>query len=594
MLDFKNIFSFDYHPRLLEMFISMTFLGVFIANIVTPILVSYIFYDVVPHFYVYMWLFVHLLVFLGRMFTAERLRYFLEKKHKNTELCLKIIFMLTLTTTLLYGLAVWSSLFYNATDLHVFAISVIVVSLSAGALATLINVYWLYVLFVVFSMVPLIMMLLYHEGEIFDIIAFILMIFTIVTLRAGYKQYLALNNVISLEETFQTIYDKSSDGIALIQNNRFKDCNEAIVQMFQYSSKEELLNTHFSNLMPKKQSDGTLSVEKMLKMAKITKQNGTNSFEWLYTNSKGELFWTDVVLTKIYLNNDELIHGVWRDITDRKKLEIDQEISKKKIEELNQNLESRVKLEVEKNREKDQVMLSQSRLAQMGEMLSMIAHQWRQPLAAISATSASIEMNASMNKLDNNDINEKARAISDYSEHLSQTINDFKSFFKPNKKKTETTYDDIITSALQIMENSLKNKNIQLQKNLNDHATFISYPNKIKQVILNLISNAEDALIESKVPNPSITITTYTNNDKNIFEISDNAGGIPEDIIDKIFDPYFSTKIAKDGTGLGLYMSKVIIQEHCNGTLSVENIKNGALFRIVLTSDSQRKDKNDI
>lgn len=591
MLDYKNIFSFDYHPKLLEMFVSMTLLSVFIANILTPLLVSYIFYDLVPHFYLSIWLLLHLLVFLGRVFSAERLRYLLRKEYKNTRKCLRITFLLTFTTTLLYGIAVWSSLYYNASDLQIFALSIIIVSLSAGALATLINIYWLYVLFVLFSMVPLMTMLLYNEDEIFDIIAFMLMIFTVVTLRAGYKQYVALNNVISLEETFQTIYAKSSDGIALIQNNRFKDCNEAIVNMFQYSSKEELLNTHFSKFMPKRQPNGTLSAKKMLQMAHLARKNGTNSFEWLYKNSKGELFWAEVVLTKIHLNNNELIHGVWRDITDRKQLEMDQEISKQRIEELNQSLESRVKLEVEKNREKDQVMLSQSRLAQMGEMLSMIAHQWRQPLAAISATSASIEMKASMNKLENNDIKQKAQAISDYSEHLSQTINDFKSFFKPNKKKTETNYDVIITSALQIMENSLENKNIQLQKNLNCHEAFISYPNKIKQVILNLISNAEDALVESKVPNPYITITTYTKEDDYIFEISDNAGGVPENIIDKIFDPYFSTKISKDGTGLGLYMSKVIIHEHCGGTLSVMNVDNGALFRIVIHRDSYKKGK---
>lgn len=591
MLDFKNIFSFDYHPKLLEMFVSMTLLSVFIANIVTPLLTAYIFYDIVPHFYLSIWLLLHLFVFLGRVFTAERLRYLLGKESKNRRKCLKITFLLTFTTTLLYGMAVWSTLYYNASDLQIFALSVIIVSLSAGALATLINIYWLYVLFVLLSMLPLMIMLLYNQDEIFDIIAFMLMIFTVVTLRAGYKQYLALNNVISLEDTFQTIYAKSSDGIALIQNNRFKDCNEAIVRMFQYSSKEELLNTHFSKLMPERQPDGTLSVKKMLQMANSAREDGTKSFEWLYKNSRGELFWTEVVLTKIYLNKDELIHGVWRDITDRKQLEIDQAISKQKIEELNQSLESRVKLEVEKNRAKDQVMLSQSRLAQMGEMLSMIAHQWRQPLAAISATSTSIEMKATMNKLDNNDIKQKAQAISDYSEHLSQTINDFKSFFKPNKKMTETNYDDIIMSALQIMENSLRNKNIQLQKNLNCQETFISYPNKIKQVILNLISNAEDALVESKVQNPCITITTYTKEDAYIFEIIDNAGGVPENIIDKIFDPYFSTKISKDGTGLGLYMSKVIIHEHCGGTLSVMNAEKGALFRIVINRDSHKKGK---
>jgi len=208
MLNFKNIFSFDYHPKLLEMFISMTFLGVFIANIVTPLLVSYIFYDVIPHTYLYIWLLLHLSVFSGRIVTTERLRYFLKIKHKNIKKCLIITFMLTLTTTVLYGIAVWSSIHYNASDLQVFALSVIIISLSAGARATLINIYQLYVLFVVLSMVPLIMMLLYHHGEIFDMIAIILMIFTLVTLRASYRQYTAFNHEIYLEETFQMISDE--------------------------------------------------------------------------------------------------------------------------------------------------------------------------------------------------------------------------------------------------------------------------------------------------------------------------------------------------------------------------------------------------
>jgi PAS domain S-box-containing protein len=179
-------------------------------------------------------------------------------------------------------------------------------------------------------MVPLIAAVVYHGGELFNVYAFLLSIFTLTILRAGYRQYVILKNSISLKETFETIYEKSPDGIALIKNNRFKDCNESIVQMFQYSSKEELLNAHLSNFMPKYQPDGLLSIKKMLQMAKIALENGTNSFEWLYKKTDGELFWAEVVLTKIYLDGEELIHGIWRDISDRKKLEAETEAAVEK------------------------------------------------------------------------------------------------------------------------------------------------------------------------------------------------------------------------------------------------------------------------
>ena len=119
-------------------------------------------------------------------------------------------------------------------------------------------------------------------------------------------------------------------------------------------------------------------------------------------------------------------------------------------------------------------------------------------------------------------------------------------------------------------------------KELNCHDTFITYPNELKQVILNLIKNAEDVPLENKIENPYIKISSYKEDDKYILEVSDNAGGVPEDVIDKIFDPYFSTKTKKDGTGLGLYMSKTIIEDHCGGELSVSNSKDGAVFKIVL------------
>ena len=250
----------------------------------------------------------------------------------------------------------------------------------------------------------------------------------------------------------------------------------------------------------------------------------------------------------------------------------------KELRDINSKLEVKIKEAIKENRQKDQQLFQQSRLAQMGEMISMIAHQWRQPLNAISAASMSMNLKAKLNKLDNELAINLTAKISEYSQHLSSTIDDFRDFFKANKEKEKTTYEELLKMVLNIVETSIVNKNIKLVKNLNSQKVFCTNPNELKQVILNLIKNAEDVLLDRNVENPKITIET---ND-NVLTISDNGGGIPEDIIDKIFDPYFSTKSKKDGTGLGLYMSKIIIEEHCGGKLSVTNAKEGAVFKVEL------------
>jgi len=241
-------------------------------------------------------------------------------------------------------------------------------------------------------------------------------------------------------------------------------------------------------------------------------------------------------------------------------------------------LDIQVKEELRKNRQKDTHMLHQSRLAQMGEMMSMVAHQWRQPLSAISSTSTAIGVKAKINKLDNETAINLSDKILEYVEHLSNTINDFRDFFKPNRERVDIGYTEIVTSVLNIIETSVRNKHIELELDLNSTISIYIYPNEAKQVILNLIQNAEDALLEKKIENPKIIIET---ND-NVLTISDNAGGVPEDIIEHIFEPYFSSKKSRDGTGLGLYMSRTIIEEHCGGELTVSNSDVGAVFRIVL------------
>ena len=257
---------------------------------------------------------------------------------------------------------------------------------------------------------------------------------------------------------------------------------------------------------------------------------------------------------------------------------------KESLSSLNQTLENRVQSEVDKNREKDKAMLQQSRLAQMGEMMSMIAHQWRQPLTAISATSGNLTLKAKLDMLDSETAVELGEKISEYSQHLSGTINDFRDFFKPNKKIVDITYKELIQSVLSIIEESINTKNIELKQDLKSEVVLSTYPNELKQVILNLMKNAEDILLDKEIEHPVITIETQDN----ILKVKDNAGGVPTDIIEKIFDPYFSTKTQKDGTGLGLYMSKTIIEEHCGGELRVYNDQAGAVFEIELPTNNKK------
>ena len=379
------------------------------------------------------------------------------------------------------------------------------------------------------------------------------------------------NEVKEQQLTFENIFQKSSDGILIIEDNKIIDCNESILKILEYNNKSELIDLHPTQLCLKENLNTTFTKEKANKLITLILKNGYHTFECIKVNTNGHKIWLEVVATKIIQNSKDIIHAVFRDISKRKRTEYE-------LEQLNKDLIQKVNAGIQKNRKHDQQMLQQSRLAQMGEMMSMIAHQWRQPLAAISTACISINLKAKINKLDNDTAIEISNKILEYSSHLSYTINDFRDFFKSNKSKQDITYEELINSILNIIETSISSKRINLVKNLNSIYTFNTYSNEVKQVILNLIKNAEDVLIEKEIKNPKITIET----DGNKLIISDNGGGIPKNIIDKIFNPYFSTKSKKDGTGLGLYMSKTIIEDHCGGELNVSNNKEGAVFQIIL------------
>lgn len=247
---------------------------------------------------------------------------------------------------------------------------------------------------------------------------------------------------------------------------------------------------------------------------------------------------------------------------------------------------------------RNELLIQQSRMVQMGEMLAMIAHQWRQPLAAISATTANINIMMSLEKFDLKEekgreeclafLSEKLQNIDTYVESLTTTVNDFRTFYKPGKEASSIYFIEPLDKAMNIMRPSFESERIKIVQTCTvcNHKIKI-HSNELMQVILSILQNSLDNFIEKKTEDPQITITCKCDSDKVILVIGDNGGGIPEDILTKIFDPYFSTKSEKNGTGLGLYMSKLIIEEHHRGRVYAQNREGGVSFTIELNKDGQ-------
>ncbi len=250
------------------------------------------------------------------------------------------------------------------------------------------------------------------------------------------------------------------------------------------------------------------------------------------------------------------------------------------LELLNRSLEDRVGEEIKIHRQKDKMLIQQSKMAEMGDMLSMIAHQWRQPLNQVSYILMNIESAYEYKELSAEYLEEKLKEGNEQIEFMSTTIDDFRNYFRPDKEKELVLVSDIVESSISLMKHTLELNAIEVELTSEGREQTYIYKNEFIQVMLNLIKNAKDALIANDVKNPNINIVTSCFKDKLIVKVIDNGGGIDSMIIDKVFDPYFSTKDEKNGTGLGLYMSKMIIEEHLDGKLSVSNTENGACFKI--------------
>jgi signal transduction histidine kinase len=268
-----------------------------------------------------------------------------------------------------------------------------------------------------------------------------------------------------------------------------------------------------------------------------------------------------------------------------KALDLEAEIAERKkvqdeLEMVNHSLEERIEEDLAELRHKDQALIQQSRLAALGEMINNIAHQWRQPLNNVGLIIQNLQFSFNSGKISREEMDGEILKAMDIIMHMSRTIDDFRNFFREDKEKQDFFINNAVKRALEFVSAALKNRNIEVTIEAEEDVTTIGHQNEYSQVLLNIISNASEASIERCVTRPHIFIRITCENERSVVYIRDNCGGIPDDVMPRIFDPYFTTRSPDRGTGIGLYMSKVIIEQNMAGRLTARNLDGGAEFRV--------------
>ena len=252
------------------------------------------------------------------------------------------------------------------------------------------------------------------------------------------------------------------------------------------------------------------------------------------------------------------------------------------LKNLNKTLTKRVLEEVRNSKDQEQLLIQKSKFIALGEMISHIAHQWRQPLSELSAIMMTIKFKYNLGKLDSDSMQNKAQEAEHILEYMSKTIDDFREFFMPSREKKEFFAQEAVDAVMNIIGTTVKQRNISLHVKIAKDEKIFGHKNEFEQVLLNLITNAKHILVSEEINKPTIEIDLISDKTYTYLSIRDNAGGIKVEPIEKIFEPYFTTKEDSGGTGIGLYMSKLIIEKNMGGLLMVTNDDKGAKFTIRL------------
>lgn len=378
-------------------------------------------------------------------------------------------------------------------------------------------------------------------------------------------------------ETFRKAVEDSDNSIVMTDpEQKITYVNEAFTRISGYS-REEAIGEH-----PRILKSGVQDGEFYRHLNKQIDLGKTWHGEFVNKKKSGEIYYEKSSISPMHNEAGELIGflAIKLDISQEKRYQ-------KKLRRLNEDLEKRIQSEVEKNREKDHVLIQQSRLAYMGEMLHNIAHQWRQPLTVISLAVADIEDRYMMGELEEEQFHQKVERINESVQYLSTTIEDFKGFYTQDTHQNFFSVLQSIQKSIDVISPVLQSHFIEILLDYEGENFEVNgFRSNYEQAIMNILNNAKDVLINAQREKNQfsgvIRVRIRAEKDQVRVAIEDNAGGVPDDIIERIFDPYFTTKFAAQGTGIGLYMTKMLIEATMGGRVEVKNSTQGAVFIVTL------------
>ena len=382
------------------------------------------------------------------------------------------------------------------------------------------------------------------------------------------------------EELYRMLAEGSLAGIYLIdQDEVIQYANRTLCAMFGYRREDIVGSMRYRDLI---HPDDVASVERHLQR-RLTGEDVSSCYEARGVHADGHCLELEILGTVNRSQGRNVVIGTTLDITLRKQAERLIEREQERREELNRALEKRVSEEVASNRDKDRIMLQQSRFAAMGEMIGNIAHQWRQPLNMLGILIQQIQMEQEKGVMTDRLMEERVGKGMDILLHLSRTIDDFRNFFRPGTKPAPFELAKAVFDTVSFFEPSCAAHGIKV--GIEGHSALVctGHPNQFSQVLLNILNNARDALLERRASHPAIKVAMRDDGCRCEVTIRDNGGGIPPEIIEKIFDPYFTTKEEGKGTGVGLYIAKAIVERNMRGRIFAANVADGAEFKIVLS-----------
>ncbi len=385
------------------------------------------------------------------------------------------------------------------------------------------------------------------------------------------SQLLAANEELQLT---QFCVDKASIGIFRIsEEGEIKFANDLACLSLGYKPEEICSMTIFD-------IDPTFNPERFHEHRRNMHADGSRTFETIHRRKDGSTFPVEITVNYLEYRDKGFTVSFARNISERKLAEEQLRQNKRQLEELNRTLRQRVKIEVAKNREKDIILIQQNRQAALGETLEHIVHQWKQPLNTIGMLIQFLQSYYAKGKLTDDFVRDIVDKTMDLLHHMSQTAEVFRDYYKPEKEKRAFGMRSSVEEALSFVEPEFRHQNIAVEIDADPELAGHGFPKEFAQVLLIILTNARDAFKERKTENPRLAIKVFAEGKRAVVTVTDNAGGIPEKVIGKVFDLYFTTKEATGGTGIGLYMAKSIIEKHMNGSLSVTNVNGGAQFRI--------------